>query len=392
MKVWIIVLSLILLTGCWDRRELTEVGIVAAMAIDMDPETGEYILTSQYLRPAAESTQTPTPDRPYLMVSTTGKTISEVMRKANETIDRKSFFAHNKVIVISEEIAKEGLIPVIDAFQRGKEVRGYVWLTIAKGSSSKSIIETKANNISRIPADFVHALIENAEHNAAFTDVLNYYKKVLGAGIDPVAGVLTRIVNNEEKAPPELVKLSGGAVFKEDKLVGFLNQTETRGYNWVTAEGEFGNRGALILPSLLEEDKYVTILMQELHAEIKPQIDNGDQPTFTIQVDQKARVTGQEATGEFKSRKEVTDYLKKIEKEAEKEIEKEIKMVVDKAQQDLESDIFGFGRALNKKYPKEWDKYKENWSDKFVEVEYTLNVNVDLVGSGLIQGPFKPQE
>lgn len=57
------------LVGCWDVQELTELGIVTAIAIDKDEETGEYILTSQYLRPSAESTFAPSQEEPFLIVS-----------------------------------------------------------------------------------------------------------------------------------------------------------------------------------------------------------------------------------------------------------------------------------------------------------------------------------
>jgi len=91
LKIFLGIISLLLLSGCWDRNKLIDIGIVVGMAIDKDPDTGEFTLTSQYLRPAAESTQTPTPDPPFLMVPTTGKTIPDIMRKANQTIDRKNF-------------------------------------------------------------------------------------------------------------------------------------------------------------------------------------------------------------------------------------------------------------------------------------------------------------
>ncbi len=348
MRVLIVLLSLFLLTGCWDRKELAEIGIVSAISIDKDTATNEYTLTSEYLRPSAQSTLSPSPDESSLRVSVTGKTIDEILLKANKTIDRKSFYAHNKVIVISEEIAREGLIPIIDSFQRGKQVRGYVWLAITKGSDAKTIINTKGNNITPVSANFLKGLFENADYNAVGINMLTYQKKVLGAGIDPLVGVLMR-EENEDKVPAELVKLSGGAVFKEDKLVGFIDETEVRGYNLVTGEGPITDRGSLPLPSLLDEDKLVTLLLKELKSEIKPKVDKNGQISFTIDIQQKARLSGQESTDEFKSRKEISDYLKEIEKEGEKTIKKEIEMVIDKAQQDFQSDIFGFGRVLNKK-------------------------------------------
>ncbi len=384
------IICLLVLTGCWDRRELSDLGIVAGMAIDKDPITGEYVLTSQYIRPAAESTQSPTPEEPNLVVSTTGKSLAEVMRKSNKTIDRKSFFAHNKIIIISEELARDGLIPIIDSFQRGKEVRGHVWFSIAKDIEAKELLQIKKNGISRVPANSLHGLFENAEHDAVATNMLTYYKQVLEAGEDPVVGVLTR--EETEIKPFEQVELSGGAVFKEDKLVGFLNESDTRGYNWIREEGPMNDRGTMSLPSLLEEGKLATILLQQASSSITAKVGSDNQITFTIDVEQKARMTGQEATEAIKTRKEITDYLNDLQVVAEKEIETEIREVIDKAQEEFQSDIFGFGDILHKQYPKVWKKEKDNWSDTFVDVAYTVNVKVNITSSGLIQGPFKPKE
>lgn len=378
------IICLLLLTGCWDRKELSDIGIVAAMAIDKDPETGEYVLTSQYLRPSAESTQTPTPERPYLLVSTTGNTIAEVMRKANRTIDRKSFYSHNHVIIVSEELAREGVLPLFDAFPRGKEVRGYVWLAIARDIPAKDLLEIKGNNIARIPANFLEGLFENAEHDAISHTILDYYKRVLGEGIDPVAAVLTR--EETEIEPFELVQLLGGAAFKEDKLVGFISESDTRGFNWVTGEGPKDDRGVINIPSLIEEVKTVTLLMKKVESTIKPTAENQDQISFTIDVKQKATMSGQEAVAELTEQKEIIAYLNKLEEAAEKKIEQEIISVIDKAQQEFQADIFGFGSALNRANPKVWKQVKNDWSERFSEIAYTVNVEVEIQNTGLLKG------
>ncbi|MFC0559444.1 Ger(x)C family spore germination protein [Halalkalibacter alkalisediminis] len=389
-KIFLSIILVLLLAGCWDRNELTEIGIVAAMAIDKDPDTGEYEVTSQFLRPAAESTQTPSPERPYLLVSHTGKTIFEAKRNSNQTTDRHGFFAHNKVVIINEELAREGLLPIIDSFKRGKEIRGHVWLCIAKGVDAKEILGVKSDNIARIPAMYLQSMINNAEQGAATINILNYFKQTLGEGIDPVAGVLT--IESIDTEPYERVKLTGGAVFKKDQLKGFLNENEIRGYNWIKGEGP-ANTGAISLPSLLEEGKFVTVEVRDVSAQIKPKVDGNDQISFTIDVYQEGRITAQQATvGPFEDRKQHVDYLKLIEEENQKLIEDEIHLVVEKAQKEFQSDIFGFGRALEKEYPKVWQNVKDNWSETFAHVPYTINADVEIPSSMLLQSPFEPAQ
>jgi spore germination protein KC len=387
----IVILCVFLLTGCWDRKELSQLGIVAALAIDKDPDTGEFIFTSQLLKPAAESTQAPSPDKPFLLVSTTGQTIFEAIRKTNQVVDRRGFYAHNKVIIISEELAEEGLLQILDSFQRGKEIRGYVWICIAKNIKASEVLELEMKDmgVSRIPANYLNSLLENTtDHlNSISINMLNYYKDVLGEGIDPVVGVLL-IKDKENLSQGKTVKLSGGAVFKKDKLVGFLNEKETRGFRWVTGDID---TGAISLPSLLKKDKYVTVEVKKMDNQIIPVVE-GDQISFNIEVTEEGLLTEQQATGKFEDSKQLLDFLHSIEEENEKLVEEEINEVVLKAQKEFQSDIFGFGKALQKEYPETWNKVKGNWSERFAEVPYNIKVRVNITSSGLMKGPFKPAE
>ncbi|WP_163538584.1 Ger(x)C family spore germination protein [Gracilibacillus sp. YIM 98692] len=389
-KTFIIILTTIFLTGCWDRLELTEIGMVVAMAIDIDSETGEYILTSQYLRPATESTLSPSGDNPTVLVSVNGKTISDLMRKANQEIDRKGFYAHNKMVIVSEDVAKAGLIPVLETFQRRQEVRGYVWLAVAKNVKAKDILSVEGNSISRIPAQFLYSLFSNAEYNAVTSNLLQYYKQVLKKGENPVTGVVK--MEEEKEVPHDVVNLVGGAAFQKDKLVGFLNEREARGYNWLKAKGPHFERGALYLTSLLEEEKLVTVLIKDVKSNITPIVKGPSEISFRIDVKQVAEITGQQSTKKMEKKLTLADYLKKVEKLAENEVKDQVQAVIAKAQKEYKSDIFGLGNTLKRKEPETWSKVENNWPQTFQEVECTVNVEVDLLNSGLIQGTLDPSE
>jgi spore germination protein KC len=58
----------------------------------------------------------------------------------------------------------------------------------------------------------------------------------------------------------------------------------------------------------------------------------------------------------------------------------------------LKTDILGFGSALNRKYPSEWKKVKEQWNTIFVDVPYTINVHTTIKDTGLILKPLNAPE
>ncbi|WP_073202651.1 Ger(x)C family spore germination protein [Gracilibacillus kekensis] len=374
------------LSGCWDAQELTEVGIIASMAIDKDENSGEYILTSQYLRPSAESTFVSSQEEPFLIVSIKGRTISELMRKANHKIDRRGFYAHNKIVVVSEEVAKDGLISIFETFQREQEVRSYVWLAVARETSAASILEKKHNSISKLPANFLYSLFDNAEYDAVASSLLTFYKDALEMGNSPVLGVLTI---EDERSQKDL-SLSGGAVFKKDKLVGFISNEETMAYNWITNKNKNSQKGALTFP--YKKNDYITLDLSELESKIIPKATNKSDIALTIKIKKTVEIAEQQEVNNFPQRKEVVQFIEEVEKKAEAEIESKIIQVISKAQNEFQADIFGFGDTLNKKNPKVWKQVKDNWEVEFSNVSIDLDVQVEILNSGLIQGSLKPKQ
>ncbi len=382
----ILVISVLVLAGCWDVQELTEIGIVTAMAIDIDENTGEYILTSQYLRPSAESTFTSSQDESFLIVAVKGRTISELMRKANHKIDRKAFYAHNKVIVVSEQVAKEGLISLFETFQREQEVRSYVWVAVAQETSAAAIIEKQHNSISKLPANFLYSLFDNAEYDAVADNLLTFYKDALEMGSNPVLGVLTL----EKEESKKNLHLSGGAVFKKDKLVGFISNEETMAYNWITNKNENSQIGALTFP--YKENDYITLNLTELKSKIVPNVTNKSDISFTIKIKHTVEIAEQQAINNFSQKKDVIQFIEEIEKIAESEIENKLVKVLSRAQKEFQTDIFGFGDILNKKNPVVWNQVKKNWETEFINASFDLDVEVEILNSGLIQGSLEPKQ
>ncbi|WP_058306105.1 Ger(x)C family spore germination protein [Gracilibacillus massiliensis] len=384
--IMILVISVLVLAGCWDVQELTEIGIVTAMAIDIDENTGEYILTSQYLRPSAESTFTSSQDESFLIVAVKGRTISELMRKANHKIDRKAFYAHNKVIVVSEQVAKEGLISLFETFQREQEVRSYVWVAVAQETSAAAIIEKQHNSISKLPANFLYSLFDNAEYDAVADNLLTFYKDALEMGSNPVLGVLTL----EKEESKKNLHLSGGAVFKKDKLVGFISNEETMAYNWITNKNENSQIGALTFP--YKENDYITLNLTELKSKIVPNVTNKSDISFTIKIKHTVEIAEQQAINNFSQKKDVIQFIEEIEKIAESEIENKLVKVLSRAQKEFQTDIFGFGDILNKKNPVVWNQVKKNWETEFINASFDLDVEVEILNSGLIQGSLEPKQ
>ncbi|MCC5465783.1 Ger(x)C family spore germination protein [Pelosinus baikalensis] len=383
-----VILCTLLLTGCWDRRELNDIGIVVAMGLDKDDLTGNIIVTSQVVRPGAlKKDGGGEPSSPVEVLTTQGNTVAEAVKNISKQFDRIAFFAHVKVLVISEQLAKEGLLPILDYFMRNSNMRTLAWLIIAKDVKAKEILITNYG-IENVQANYLNNMIKNKGENSEVStpDILTYLKAITSEG-NPIGGVMeiaeypTMPTKEKKDVTTQGVKLSGTAVFKKDKLVGYLNNTETRGLNWVTGKVK---TTIINIPSPNEKEKLISINITKVSSRITPEMING-KISFTIEI---------KVDGDIAEQQDTSNYLKNLEsfetleKEPKDIIEREIQATLNKIQTELGSDILGFSSAYNKKYPQEWKSIKDDWNNIFPTVSSEVKVDVKLRRLGLMLKPI----
>ena len=61
---------------------------------------------------------------------------------------------------------------------------------------------------------------------------------------------------------------------------------------------------------------------------------------------------------------------------------------VNMAQNELKTDIFGFGEAIHRRYPRLWEKIKDDWDDEFVRLPVNITVKFETDKLGQITKPF----
>ncbi|MDO3675906.1 Ger(x)C family spore germination protein [Paenibacillus ehimensis] len=391
----LIALAVLVLTGCWDRRELNDIGIVVAVALDKEPKTGKIIVTSQIIRPAALAKGASQKEAPVEIFSATGNTTIEAARNVTQVLDRRNVYFHTKLLVVSEQIAKEGILSYLDVFSRGRESRGYIWICIAKNASSREVLGVK-KGIEQIQARHLVSLIRNEKfHYSSHTlNILRFYKQILGTGMNPVTGALEIVespayaIEQKPEKTTRNIKLHQSAVFKKDKLVGYLTPQEAQGYNWVIGKPK---NGIISMPSFLDPGKKYSVEILNSSSDIIPSLEGG-KASFVIRVQTTTALA--ETQGQVKplNPEQMLDLIKKAERRSEETIKTEIETAIRAAQKKFNSDIFGFGNTISKKYPKEWDKMKTRWEEMFPEAEYTIEVKATIKRTELTHSPMKAEE
>lgn len=383
------VILIIFLSGCAGKREINDLALVMAVGIDKIEDKNEIEITIEVARPADARGQTGAPagntGDPIWSASATGNTLFEAIRNLANFSTRRVFWAHNFIIVVSEEVAKDGIADIIDFFTRNPELRMRTWIAITP-DKAKDIVSTMTG-LEVIPGEALDKLYRytTVSATAPRTELIDLKAAYLSETTQPVISrlrLIERGVSNKKQGQAGAIKqvaLEGAGVFKDDKLIGILSPDETRG---MLPFIEKKNSGVIVLSCPNDSKRFITAEIRKQKLKVTPQYKSG-KPVFEI--NEKVRTIIVEAGCPFSIEDE--ELVGKLEKDIEKKMKAEIEAVLTKAQKEYKADFLELGQRFNNKYPAEWKEIKQDWDSIFADVDIHVNVEVDITSGVLLYKP-----
>jgi spore germination protein len=368
-----LLLSLIMITGCWDRVELEDIGIVLGVAIDESAtkaakkqekeelkgqakERKHILMVHHFIIPQEVEGKTRTgKNKPYSNVINEGETIFEIVRELSTRVARPPNYEHLKVIVISEEIARStDLRDIINFFLRNPESRRTIKMLIAKGKARETF--EKKPPIMANPALKMAKMIENT-------------KKTLRMAPEMTLGDMSEKLTSETSFVMQRVVttvING----KTHKMVGWLGEDEMEGLNWMSGKGKAG----IVKGTDQKTGKTMVYEVGKMRSRIKPKV-QGNNISFTVDIETEGslREDWLEPGNAFKE-----NLIKRAEKAAEMEIKRLTQKALTKTQKKFKVDVAGFGKQLSIYYPKVWKEVKKDWDKHFSKIPVDINVKVQI--------------
>lgn len=395
----LVILSMLFTTsGCRDRVELSQLGVVSALGVDLADEPGQFEVTFQMIRPSGVSANGGTSaGRPFLIVTTTGHSLFDAIRKATTISSRKLFFSHERVVIIGRELAENGIYPVLDLLFRDEEFRPNLQLLVAT-RTAKEIIYSVSEFESIPGIGLAEMLRASSATSAIGLSTLHEFRIALasGPGLQPIASLVDSVtaatvgdkrsfvgsrVSPEPGGTEQILRLIGTAIFRDDKLVDTLDLVESRGYRWVAGEVDSG----IVNIRMPESGKQVDLEIVAAESKVEAKVKDG-QPQIKLLVKATAQVGAQEGSDDLTT----LDNLQLVEAQFASAVQHEIAAVMAKAQLH-QADIFGFGDSLRAKRPKDWAKLQESWSQTFGELPIEVTVKTHVDRYGLISTSNQPE-
>lgn len=377
-----------ILSGCWSRRELGELAFVLGAGVDRTPD-GQVQLTLQLARPGALAGAGGEGGggrgATTWVVSEKGTTILDAQRKLAMRISRHINWTHNVILVFGEEAARHGVRQYTNFFSRSPQSRETAWMFVARGEA-KEILETSSQLVNTSAQDIGFLALARTGYSVNFKD----FKIMLATGgSNPIASrveIVERGVTlgpEQEAARHKGAALAGTAVFRDEKLAGWLDESETRGLLWLRGEIL---KGVITFPSLTDPGKEMSVEIVRGYTEVEPYYD-GETVWFTVKIIMEGDLVEQQSTEDILER----DVRKAIEETIAREVEEKLRLALDKAQGEYGVDAFDFGTAFRRKYPGAWAELKDRWDEVFAGSYVEFEMQAHLRRSGLlgIRGTIK---
>ena len=384
IKLLIISVLIFTLTGCYNYRELNQLAITSAIGIDKHDD--EYQVSIQVMNTQKQGNDgTSTGDQPkFITYKEKGKTLQSAFRNIVLESPRRLYANHISLLVISEEVAKEGLSDVLDLLFRDTESRKQFIVLVSKNSTSSDVLEVltpletlNAKNItdSVIADSQFLGVSEEVTYEQLMDSYLNSKKEIVLPTIEVIGSVEEGEKSDslQNSDPKTKVLLEGYSIFKSDKLVGYLSNEDSINLGFVRNKIE-----NTIVDYKCSKDNYMAIELVNTKTEVEPKKNKLE---VTIKV--KAQGNINEINCDFDITKDKT--ISELEKKINNKIEKDIKQTIKEINEEYNSDVYGFEDLFYKNNPNFYKKMKDKYEDNFItNVKVKVESDINLFAKGNI--------
>ena len=386
-KILLVVIILITLTGCYNYRELNDLAIVSAISVSKVDE--KYNVIVQVVKPKKEQDTSNINQPNFITFKSKGETLQEAFRLIVKESPKKIYGAQMQVLLLDESVAKDDLSDILDFFAREPEVRNEFYVLVSKNDNVLEVL-TPLDNISS------QNIMESLEANnkylgyanlVTFNDLLAYYQNErIQIALPSIYLTGNNNVGDEEEnidasKVDTSVVLGPLAIFKGNKLIGYLSEEESLAYNIV-----MDNITNALITNKYDDDKYI---VSEL---IKSKTDlEVDSKNNKINITVKGNAAIKEVNYNNINLKDENN-VKKIEDDLNKKIEKLVKNSIKNITKKYNSDIFGFENLFYKEDYQYYKKIKDEWSDKiFQNLKIEVDSKFEIVEQGNVLGGIKDE-
>ncbi|MDF2722291.1 MAG: hypothetical protein K0Q59_1966 [Paenibacillus sp.] len=381
-KLIIAAVGCLCLSGCWDIVEVNQIAIVNLVGLDKDPESREETVYYQVINPTGISGQKSSGVKsPVYTYRVNGYTSGEVASRTLELLPRRPFFDHYQALIVSERFAKDGVREMINFIEKQSDRRSETYLLVAD-SPLKELMETYIP-LERLPGRNLRSMIEL---QSKYTNQISDQSRIKDLAENLESDTLTVLpivsLSNAQAMPTTErfeqmnanvgnILLSGGAIFKHDRMIGKLKHSEMPLYYLLN------NRVGVLKQSLIVNEEAVDVSTAHTKVRKALSLDSG-KPVLKIDI-----IAQLELIDNDQKEKLTLQNLADIKREFNWQMHEKASAFYNKMVRNG-WDIVGVEEQIKRKRGKEWAAAKKDktvWQE--TKLDLTVNSTIGSIGNTL---------
>ena len=385
-KIKFLILLLPLLSGCYNYRELNELGITTAISIDYKDDS--FYVMAEVVNPIKQQDASSSNNSPFINYNSSSTSLQDAFRKVVLESPRQLYAAQLEIIVLSEEVVSNHLEEVLEYFSRDPETRTEIKVIVAKTEDSTKAITLQTLLTSLSSSNILKSLeLQNKVLGVSYPVTLN---ELLNMYIDPYLEVtlpsMTLYGNPElgdEKenittsSPKTIVKIDGTTITKNNKILGYLDLEESKVLSMIN-----GKLNETII-KMNYNDGYIIFEPNRIKVSRELDIKNN-----IIKIN----ISGYSKTKEIQSNIDLKDpkEVEKLNKALNMELEKKITDTFNSIREKYGTDVFGFQELYYRTNYKYFKENCTNWyEDIYPKIKLEVKANVRLYEKGNTLGGLR---
>ena len=385
-RIKFLILLLPLLSGCYNYRELNELGITTAVSIDY--KDNNFYVIAEVINPIKQQDASSSNNSPFVNYNSSSSSLQDAFRKVVLESPRQLYAAQLEIIVLSEEVVNNHLEEVLEYFARDPESRTEIKIIVAKTEDSTKAITLQTLLTSLSSSNIIKSLdlqskVLGMSYPVTLNELLNMY-------IDPYLEVvlpsMTLYGNYEigdEKenittsSPKAIVKINGSTITKDNKILGYLDLEESKILNLINGK---------LKETIIKMNYYDGyIIFEPNRIKVSRELDIKNNII-------KINISGYSKTKEIQSNINLKDpkEVEKLNKALNMELEKKITDTFNSIREKYGTDVFGFQELYYRTNYKYFKENCTNWYENiYPKIKLEVKANVRLYEKGNTLGGLR---
>ena len=379
----LIILSALMLTGCWDRVEIDRRAFVSTVGIDVgsdidkkdifnnDNNIEDYrdlnIVKITYGFPDLRHMDTQKGTTEGLSLTVEGYSPIDAYFKAASKSSRSLHFGHSKLLLLSNKIfdypdlEKE----VMDYIEREPNLNRSIVMAIVNGDTSDYL------KVKPMMEDSVDSYITNLLGNSSINGIISPI--TLTKYIDMVKSKSVSMLPVFNLKGKDDIVLQGVAIIEDNMIKNYLDNDQME--NIQILRSDIGSAKKVVTSGGHPVDYYIENV--DTNLDIK-YIDNKLHLNYTI-------LAEGDLAGYYTDAEDLTDKdIKALENQFNKQMEKELLEIAYTTKNDMKLDVLGIQDKIKKYHTSLWNDIKDNWSEEFLNAEISIDVNNQIRTVGIV--------